>query len=61
MSLLQPVTRARRRSHWLQEALEREPEAEMVEPLSGGHRADVCIVGGGYSGQDQELLKQIGK
>ena len=50
MSLLQPVKRARRRSLWLQEALAREPEAESVEPLSGGHRTDVCIVGGGYTG-----------
>jgi glycine/D-amino acid oxidase-like deaminating enzyme len=50
MSLLQPVKRARRRSLWLQEALAREPEAETVEPLSGGHRTDVCIVGGGYTG-----------
>ena len=41
MSLLQPVTRARRRSLWLQEALAREPEAEIVDPLSGGHRTDV--------------------
>ena len=50
MSLLQPVKRPRRRSLWLQEALAREPEAEIVEPLSGGHRSDVCIVGGGYTG-----------
>jgi glycine/D-amino acid oxidase-like deaminating enzyme len=27
-----------------------EPEAENGEPLSGGHRADVCIVGGGFTG-----------
>jgi glycine/D-amino acid oxidase-like deaminating enzyme len=27
-----------------------EPEAESVEPLTGAHRADVCIVGGGYTG-----------
>src|SRR5215213_3431495 len=50
MSLLQPVKRARRRSLWLQEALAREPDAEIVEPLSGGYRTDVCIVGGGYTG-----------
>ena len=50
MSLLQPVRRARSRSLWLQEALAAEPDAEQVEPLSGGHRADVCIVGGGYTG-----------
>src|SRR5215207_2919322 len=50
MSLLQPVKRAKRPSLWLQEALAREPVAETVEPLSGGHHADVCIVGGGYTG-----------
>jgi glycine/D-amino acid oxidase-like deaminating enzyme len=50
MSLLQPVKRSRQRSLWLQEALTREPEAERVEPLSGAHRTDVCIVGGGYTG-----------
>ena len=50
MSLLQPVRRARQRALWLQEALAREPEAESVEALSGAHRADVCIVGGGYTG-----------
>jgi glycine/D-amino acid oxidase-like deaminating enzyme len=50
MSLLQPVRRARTRSLWLQEALADEPDAERAEPLSGGHRADVCIVGGGYTG-----------
>jgi glycine/D-amino acid oxidase-like deaminating enzyme len=50
MSLLQPVRRAKTRALWLQEALATEPEAERVEPLSGGHRADVCIVGGGYTG-----------
>lgn len=50
MSLLQPVNRARRRALWLQEALALEREAESGEPLSGSHRADVCIVGGGYTG-----------
>jgi hypothetical protein len=50
MSLLQPVRRARTRSLWLQEALSAEPDAERAEPLSGGHRTDVCIVGGGYTG-----------
>ena len=50
MSLLQPVRRAKKRALWLQEAMAREPEAETGEPLSGGHRADVCIVGGGYTG-----------
>jgi putative aminophosphonate oxidoreductase len=47
---LQPVHPARVRSLWLQEALALEPEAERVEPLAGSHRADVCIVGGGYTG-----------
>jgi putative aminophosphonate oxidoreductase len=50
MSLLQPVRRARRRALWLQEALAVEPEAELAEPLTGAHRADICIVGGGYTG-----------
>ena len=50
MSILQPVRRAKRRALWLEEALAVEPEAESVEPLSGSHRADVCIVGGGYTG-----------
>jgi glycine/D-amino acid oxidase-like deaminating enzyme len=50
MSLLQPVRGARRRALWLQEALALEPKAESVEPLTGAHRADVCIVGGGYTG-----------
>src|SRR4051812_50113577 len=27
-----------------------QPEKKIVEPLSGGHRTDVCIVGGGYTG-----------
>ncbi len=50
MSLLQPVRRAKHRALWLQEALALEPEAESAQPLSGSHRADVCIVGGGYTG-----------
>ena len=50
MSLLQPVRGAKRRALWLQEALAAEPDAEQVEPISGGHRTDVCIVGGGYTG-----------
>jgi glycine/D-amino acid oxidase-like deaminating enzyme len=50
MSLLQPVRRAKRRALWLEEALAAEPDAERVEPLSGSHRADICIVGGGYTG-----------
>ncbi len=50
MSLLQPVRRAKRRALWLEEALAMEPSAESTEPISGAHRADVCIVGGGYTG-----------
>ena len=50
MSLLQPVKRARQRALWLQEALAVEPGVTSVEPLSSAHRADVCIVGGGYTG-----------
>src|ERR671916_814886 len=50
MSRLQPVRRAKQRSLWLQEALALETELDVTEPLSGGHRADVCIVGGGYTG-----------
>ena len=50
MPALQPVHPARRRSLWLEEALALEPDAESVEPLTGSHRADVCIVGGGYTG-----------
>jgi glycine/D-amino acid oxidase-like deaminating enzyme len=44
-----PATGARR-SLWLQEALALEPDAEQVEPLHGAVRADVCVVGGGYTG-----------
>ena len=41
----------RHRSLWLEQALATEPEAERsVQHLEGEHRADVCIVGGGYSG-----------
>jgi putative aminophosphonate oxidoreductase len=39
-----------RRSHWLHEALTQEPDAERVTPLYGAVRADVCVVGGGYTG-----------
>lgn len=60
MSLLQPVRRARNRALWLQEALSVEPDAELVEPLSGSHRADVCIIGGGYTGLWTALhIKQL--
>jgi glycine/D-amino acid oxidase-like deaminating enzyme len=37
------------RSVWLNEALACEPAAD-EPPLSGDHTADVCIVGGGYTG-----------
>jgi glycine/D-amino acid oxidase-like deaminating enzyme len=47
---LQPVHRTATRSLWLQDALAAEPYAEQAEPLAGGHRADICIVGGGYTG-----------
>ncbi len=50
MSRLQPVHIPNIRSLWLQEALSQEPDAERVEPLTGAHRTDVCIVGGGYTG-----------
>jgi glycine/D-amino acid oxidase-like deaminating enzyme len=50
MTMLQPVLRGRTRSLWLEEALAAEPAAEAVEPLTGQIRADVCIVGGGYTG-----------
>ena len=50
MTMLQPVLRSRNRSLWLQEALEIEPDAERVEALTGQERADVCVVGGGYTG-----------
>ena len=39
-----------RRSLWLQEALPDEPGWDAPEPLSGSARADVCILGGGYTG-----------
>ena len=50
MTALQPVRRSRRRALWIEEALAAEPDAERVEPLAGAHRADVCVVGGGYTG-----------
>ena len=39
-----------RRSLWLEEALAEEPGGEDVTPLSGAQRADICVVGGGYTG-----------
>ncbi|MDP9364450.1 MAG: FAD-binding oxidoreductase [Chloroflexota bacterium] len=50
MTILQPVRRTRRSGLWLDEALADEPDAEPIEPLSGAHRSDVCVVGGGYTG-----------
>ena len=50
MTWLQPVHRPPKPALWLEEALRAEPEAERIEPLAGAHRADVCIVGGGYTG-----------
>jgi len=47
---LQPVSRPASQSLWLSEALALEPEAERAPPLTGEHRTDVCIVGGGYTG-----------
>lgn len=38
------------RSLWLQEALAVEGESLVAEPLAGTSRADVCILGGGYTG-----------
>ena len=50
MTRLQPVHLARRRALWLHDALASEPDAEQLTPLQGAERADVCIVGGGYTG-----------
>jgi glycine/D-amino acid oxidase-like deaminating enzyme len=38
------------RSHWLEEALAAEAADADVTPLRGATSADVCIVGGGYTG-----------
>jgi glycine/D-amino acid oxidase-like deaminating enzyme len=40
----------RLRAPWLREALEREASAEPAPPLDRDERADVAIVGGGYTG-----------
>lgn len=40
----------RSRSFWLSQALEFEPNWADVQPLVGTLQADVCIVGGGYTG-----------
>jgi putative aminophosphonate oxidoreductase len=44
------VHKAATRSLWLQEALALEPDAEQALPLSGSHKTDICIIGGGYTG-----------
>ena len=41
---------ATQRSLWLQQALADEPAGASCAPLQGTHRADVCILGGGYTG-----------
>ncbi|MFL5760186.1 MAG: NAD(P)/FAD-dependent oxidoreductase [Thermomicrobiales bacterium] len=50
MVRLQPVHKAETRSLWLQEALALEPDAEKTVPLTGSHKTDICIIGGGYTG-----------
>jgi glycine/D-amino acid oxidase-like deaminating enzyme len=45
-----PLFSTRARSFWLQEALERERTAGSAVRLEGDRSADVCIVGGGYTG-----------
>jgi putative aminophosphonate oxidoreductase len=42
--------RPRHRSHWLREALASEPAGAAAPPLRGRQRADVAIVGGGFTG-----------
>jgi hypothetical protein len=52
--VFQPWSRTARagpRSFWLQEALSEESDFEAnLQQLRGSHRADVCIVGGGFTG-----------
>ena len=50
MTRLQPVGRPTTPALWLDEAFARESEADRPNPLRGAHRADVCVVGGGYLG-----------
>ena len=50
MTRFQPVHRPRRPALWIEQARAIEPDAAPIEPLAGAHRADVCIVGGGYTG-----------
>ena len=40
----------KRRSLWLQQALADEPTGSSQAPLQGTRRADVCVMGGGYTG-----------
>jgi glycine/D-amino acid oxidase-like deaminating enzyme len=48
------------RSHWLEEALAEERHDASTPPLEGDSRADVCIVGGGYTGLWTALrLKEV--
>jgi putative aminophosphonate oxidoreductase len=48
MSQLEMAVRGH--SYWLDEAFAAEAPNAMCAPLAGAHRADVCIVGGGYTG-----------
>lgn len=50
MSRLQPVHEPVSPSLWWLEAMAAEPSAKSAEPLAGIHTADICIVGGGYTG-----------
>ena len=44
------LTPGAQRSWWLREALATEPDAKACPPLAGDERADVVIVGGGFTG-----------
>ncbi|MDP9470097.1 MAG: FAD-dependent oxidoreductase, partial [Chloroflexota bacterium] len=50
MIRFQPVRPGANRSLWWEEALDSEPDAERAQPLAGSQRAEVCIIGGGYTG-----------
>ncbi len=50
MIRFQPVRPGANRSLWWEEALDSEPDAERGQPLAGSQRAEVCIIGGGYTG-----------
>jgi glycine/D-amino acid oxidase-like deaminating enzyme len=47
---LQPVNAPRAQALWLQEAQAHAPDDGKSPPLAGAHAADICIVGGGYTG-----------